>query len=143
MQLHQLKVKNKFRKPKRLGRGGKRGTYSGRGLKGQKSRAGARMRPALRDLIKKIPKLRGYRHKMLRKNVFPLNLDVLQNKFESGEKVTPKLLLDKGIIKKINGKLPEIKLLGEGSLEKKLLIEGCHVSESAKGKIEKAGGQIK
>jgi len=143
MQLHQLKPNNKFTKTKRLGRGGKRGTFSGRGMKGQKSRAGARIRPALRDLVKKIPKLRGYRHKMLRKNVFSLNLDVLQNKLESGEKINPKILLKKGIIKRLKGSLPEVKLLGGGSFDKKLLVEGCGISKSAKEKIEKAGGQIK
>lgn len=143
MQLHQLKPNNKFTKVKRLGRGGKRGTYSGRGMKGQKSRAGARIRPALRDLVKKIPKLRGYRHKMLRKNVFSLNLENLQKKLESGEKITPKILLKKGIIQKLKGVTPEVKLLGGGSFDKKLLVEGCGVSKSAKEKIEKAGGQIK
>jgi large subunit ribosomal protein L15 len=60
MQLHEIKgLKNKEKK--RVGRGGKRGTYCGRGIKGQKARAGAKIRPALRDFIKKIPKLRGYR----------------------------------------------------------------------------------
>jgi len=143
MQLHQLKPNNKFTKIKRLGRGGKRGTYSGRGMKGQKSRAGARIRPALRDLIKKIPKLRGYRHKMLRKNVFSLDLDTLQNKLVSGEKINPRILLKKGIIKRLKGALPEVKLLGGESFDKKLLVEGCKVSKSAKEKIEKVGGQIK
>ncbi len=61
MQLHQIS-KNKARKsPKRVGRGGKKGTYCGRGIKGQKARAGAKIRPELRDFIKKIPKVRGYK----------------------------------------------------------------------------------
>lgn len=65
MQIHELKPENKPKKKKRIGRGGKRGTYCGRGLKGQKSRAGRRIRPAVRDFVLKTPKLRGRR-----KNVY-------------------------------------------------------------------------
>jgi large subunit ribosomal protein L15 len=60
MQLHQIKSSKK-RPKKRIGRGGKKGTYCGKGMKGQKSRAGAKIRPELRDFIKKIPKTRGYK----------------------------------------------------------------------------------
>jgi len=63
MQLHQVKPSHKTKTKKRVGRGGKKGTYSGRGIKGQKARAGAKLKPAIRDLIKKIPKLRGYKFK--------------------------------------------------------------------------------
>jgi len=63
MQLHQLSPKHKSKKRKRVGRGGKRGTYCGRGMKGQKSRAGAKFVPIIRGLIKRYPKLRGYRNK--------------------------------------------------------------------------------
>ena len=63
MQLHQLKPTHKAKRAKRVGRGGKKGTYSGRGMKGQKSRSGARMQPIIRELIKRYPKLRGYRRK--------------------------------------------------------------------------------
>lgn len=61
MQLHKIKPENKLKKSKRVGRGGKRGNYSGKGIKGQKSRAGAKVRPEIRDMIKKIPKRRGYK----------------------------------------------------------------------------------
>ncbi len=57
MQLHQLQPSHKNRSKKRIGRGGKRGTYSGRGMKGQKARAGRKIRPAIRDLIQSLPKL--------------------------------------------------------------------------------------
>jgi len=63
MQLHQIQPITKRRIKRRVGRGGKRGTYSGRGGKGQTARAGAKVRPEIRDLIKKIPKIRGYRFK--------------------------------------------------------------------------------
>lgn len=63
MQLHQIKPSHKKRPKKRAGRGGKRGTYCGRGIKGQKARAGSKTRSAIQDLIKKIPKVRGHRFK--------------------------------------------------------------------------------
>ncbi len=59
MQLHEVKPIHKNESRKRIGRGGKRGTYSGKGIKGQKSRAGRKIRPAVRDLIQRTPKLRG------------------------------------------------------------------------------------
>lgn len=66
MQLHELRPKHKLKKRKRIGRGGKRGTYSGRGVKGQKSRSGRRFAPVIRSLIKRYPKLRGYRFHALK-----------------------------------------------------------------------------
>lgn len=63
MQLHQLKPDHDLRAKKRVGRGGKRGTTSGKGTKGQKSRSGHRIRPAERDLIQRLPKLRGFKNK--------------------------------------------------------------------------------
>ena len=153
MQLHQLISSHKKKQPKRIGRGGKRGTYSGRGMKGQKSRAGARIRPALRDLVKKIPKLRGYKFKSKisvrggsafgGKNQKSINVGILNKKFEEGERITPAALLKKGIVHKIKGKLPGVKLLGGGFLKRKLLVERCKVSKKAKEKIEAVGGTTK
>ncbi len=62
MQLHTLQPTHKAKDKKRIGRGGKRGTYSGKGVKGQGARAGAKIRPGTRDLIQQIPKLRGARN---------------------------------------------------------------------------------
>lgn len=163
MQLHQLKPKHKLRKPKRVGRGGKRGTYSGRGLKGQRSRAGRKFKPAIRGLIKRYPKLRGYRFKSKIKSaswrtkskIAILNLEILEKRFNSEEKITPEILLERKIIRRIKGRLPKVKILGPGRhppttlpqkrapLTKKLIIEGCQVSKSAREEIEKAGGSIK
>lgn len=143
MQLHQIKAKTKKKAKKLIGRGGKRGTYSGKGLKGQKSRAGHKMRPELRDIIKKIPKKRGYRFKSFKVNPIAVNLNVLEKHFSDNEKVHPKSLLEKGVIAKIGGSLPEVKLLGSGTITKKLLVSYCQISKSAKEKIEKAGGKIK
>jgi len=139
--------RHKSKKRKRVGRGGKRGTYSGRGMKGQKSRAGRRLKPAIRGLIKRYPKLRGYRFKSkaqsLKSKITILNLEVLEKKFKSEEKINPQVLLAKSLIRRIKGRIPKIKILGEGKLTKKLIIEDCQVSKQAKEKIEKAGGTIK
>lgn len=134
MQLHELKPKHKSKKPKRIGRGGKRGTYSGRGVKGQKARAGRGPRPAMRDIIKKIPKKRGYRFKSIKKKPQIVNLKDLEKQYKSGEKITPETLLEKGLIGKVKGKMPGVKILGKGKLTKKLTVEGCLMSKS----VEKA-----
>lgn len=143
MQLHNLQPKHKSKRKKRIGRGGKRGTYSGRGLKGQKARAGRKLQPAIRELIKRYPKLRGYRQRTEGRIETEVNLSVLEEKFKSGEKVTPQVLLKKRIIRKIKGRVPEVKVLANGKLTKKLIIENCKASQGAEKKIKKAGGTIK
>ncbi|MBZ9577764.1 uL15 family ribosomal protein [Patescibacteria group bacterium] len=143
MQLHQLKPKHKLKKKKRIGRGGKRGTYSGKGIKGQKSRAGRKFAPVIRELIKRYPKLRGYRFKRHEGDLVVVNVGILEERFRSSEIVTPKLLLERKIIRRIKGKVPKVKILGRGEITKKLIIENCEISKVAKEKIEKAGGEIK
>lgn len=146
MQIHQLKQKSASPRKKihrRIGRGGKRGTYSGRGMKGQKSRAGSRIRPALRDLIQKIPKLRGVPAQRFKKQgakqakaVYAIvNLDVLEKNFEEGEVVSPKTLLERSLVRRIKGRMPAVKVLGRGELKKKLVFEGIDASKNAKAKI--------
>ncbi len=142
MQLHQLRPKHKLKKRKRVGRGGKRGTYSGRGLKGQRSRAGRRLKPAIRGLIKRYPKLRGYKFKRTVSKPAVVNLETLEKKFKSSDKITPSILIEEGVIRKIKGRLPKVKILGKGKLTKALIVENCLVSKQAKEKIEKAGGKI-
>lgn len=145
MQLHELKRKNKNRKARLIGRGGKRGTTSGRGTKGQIARAGHKVRPELRDIIKKLPKLRG-RGKNSNLSIShddaTVTLAVLNKVFKSGETITPLVLLSKGLIRPIDGRLPKVKILVSGSLDKKLFFKGCAVSAGAKSVIEKAGGSI-
>lgn len=147
MQLHEIKLKHKKKKKKRVGRGGKRGTYSGRGIKGQKARAGRRLKPIIREIIKRYPKLRGYKFKSKIKSqkskLVILNLEALEKKFNSGEKINPQKLLERKIISKIKGRMPQVKILAKGELTKPLIIENCLLSKSAKEKIEKAGGEIK
>lgn len=146
MQIHELKRKTENRSKKVVGRGGKRGKTAGRGTKGQKARAGNKKRPEIRDIIKKIPKMRGRG-----KNIFQsiqtkpvvINLGDLEGKFENGTMVTPKMLVDKSIIRVKKGIALQVKLLGTGEFSQKLNFEGFTFSTIAKEKIEKAGGTIK
>lgn len=143
MQLHQTFPNNKQKDIKRVGRGGKRGTYSGRGLKGQKSRSGANLRPGWRDLLKPVPKKRGFKFKSIHPKPMVVNIGVLGDKFKDGEIVSPSSLLEKKMIARIGNKMPEVKILGTGEIKKKITVEECLISASAKSKIEKAGGSIK
>ena len=142
MQLHQLRPQHKSKKKKRVGRGGKKGTYSGKGMKGQKSRAGSKFQPAIRGWLKRYPKLRGYKFKARRKDVAVLNLDILEKKFQSGDEISPQILVAKRLIRKIKGKVPQVKILGRGKLTKKLTIKNCQLSRTAQEKIKKSGSKI-
>ena len=135
MQFHHVISKAKSRQSRRVGRGGKRGTYSGRGIKGQKARAGHKIRPAERDLLKKIPKLRGYKFKPFRSKPVVINLKSIDEKFKSGDTVSPESLLKAGLISKIKGRLPKIKILGMGELKKSLVFKDVDFSTSVRKKI--------
>jgi len=145
MQIHQVKRNTKNKASRAVGRGGKRGKTSGRGHKGQKSRAGHSIRPEIRDIIKKVPKLRGHRAKHFSSILVktqPVNLAVIETEFNEGDEINSTILVEKGIVRRNKGKLPKVKILGQGDLTKKITVSGCLVSESAKAKIEKAGGTI-
>jgi large subunit ribosomal protein L15 len=135
MQIHQIKPKSKSKSKKRVGRGGKRGAYSGKGLKGQKARSGKTTFPVIREFIKKYPKLKGYRFNSVSDKIAIVNLGVLDKFFEQGSIVNPKILLEKRLIRRIKGRVPKVKILGKGELSKKLTVEGCEISKSAKEKI--------
>lgn len=143
MQLHQIQPKHRLQRKHRIGRGGKKGTYSGKGMKGQSARAGARLQPIIRGLIKRYPKLRGYRVQ----RTFPLfqivSLHTAEKAFKTNEVVSPVSLLEKGVISRFGGKLLPIKVLASGEMTKALVFEGCKVSKNAKVAIEKAGGTVK
>ena len=148
MQLHQLQPVTKRKEAKRIGRGGKRGKTSGKGGKGQTARAGGRPRPEMRDIIKRLPKLRGHgknRAKTVNaERVLPevINLRVIDAAFLAGDTVSPATMLAKGIITSKKGKMPKVKVLGTGEITKKITLSGCVYSASVKEKIEKAGGAI-
>lgn len=143
MQLHQIKPIHKNKEPKRIGRGGKKGATSGKGTKGQSSRAGRRFQPLFRQIIQRYPKLRGSRSRTIPKNMVAVNLDKIGKSFKSGEIVSPKSLLEKRAISFPGKKIPKVKVLGRGELTKVLTFEDCLFSRSAKEKVEKAGGVIK
>ena len=148
MQIHEIVREHSNHKSRQVGRGGKRGKTSGRGGKGQTARAGNKRRPALRDMIKKIPKLRGrgiHPNKPIEKSVQKsavVNLTDL-NIFENGTVVNPISLVANGLARMRLGKYPKIKILGNGDISKKLIIESCTISEIAKSKILAAGGEVK
>lgn len=141
MQLNTLKREHPNKKARSVGRGGTRGKTSGRGMKGQTARAGNKRRPQIRDIIKKLPKLRGYRFSSPSSKPVVVNVSDL-NIFQDGALVNGKSLFEKNLIKKVGGSIPQVKVLGNGDIKIKITLEGCIVSESARLKIEKAGGII-
>lgn len=145
MQIHDIQPKTKRTKSRQVGRGGKRGKTSGRGTKGQKARAGRKIRPEIRDMIKRLPKLRGRgvnSFKSFAIKPIAINLTALAV-FGDGEKVTPSTIMNKGILASYKGRVQAIKILGTGEISKKINVSDCEVSESAKAKIIAAGGSIK
>ncbi len=139
MLLHQLKPKNaRDRKKPRIGRGGKRGYSSGRGQKGQGSRAGHRIRPAERDFIIRLPKLRGYKNKI----ITPINAVVKIGVLETLKdvQVTPETLKAAKILKNTNS---PIKILDGGVIKRAFMIDKkIKMSSGAKAKILAAGGKV-
>ncbi|MBU6426767.1 50S ribosomal protein L15 [Patescibacteria group bacterium] len=145
MQTHQLKRNHPNRKRMIVARGGHRGKTSGRGGKGQTARAGNKRRPEWRDIIKRLPKLRGRgvnSHKSIQTKPVIVNLNAIEEIFANGDKVTPAILMENGVIATVSGKVQAVKILGGGELTKGIKVSGCKVSEAAKSKIEKAGGSI-
>mgnify|MGYP004624067741 FL=1 len=129
---------------KRVGRGNGSGygKTAGRGLNGQKSRAGGGKRPGFEGgqtpLAMRLPKLPGFRN-INRVEYLPVNVSRLEEKFEAGEVVNGETLKAKGIIKHEDAL---VKVLGDGELTKALTVSVDKVSASAKAKIEAAGGKV-
>lgn len=123
MQAHQLLSSKKG--SRRIGRGGKRGSFSGRGIKGQKSRAGRRVRPQVRDIIKKLHKRRGYGKNRGRSvigsmsKITTINTRDINRVFADGDHITLQKLIDKGLAKKKQ----TIKILGGVELNKKVTFD--------------------
>ena len=129
---------------KRVGRGNGSGygKTAGRGLNGQKSRAGGGKRPGFEGgqtpLAMRLPKLPGFRN-INRVEYLPVNVSRLEEKFEAGEVVNGESFKAKGIIKHEDAL---VKVLGDGELTKALTVSVDKVSASAKAKIEAAGGKV-
>lgn len=141
MKLHELKPAEGSRKKRnRVGRGigSGNGKTSGRGQKGQKARSGGGVRPGFEGgqnpLYRRLPK-RGFTN-VNRKEYAIVNLDAL-NRFEDGTEITPALLIETGVVSKEKA---GIKVLGNGTLNKKLNVKAHKFSASAKEAIENAGG---
>ena len=100
------------------------------------------MRPESRDIIKRIPKLRGYAFKSIQDDFTPINLSVIEATFSGSDEITPSLLVEKGVAETKGSKAPRIKILATGEVTKKFTFVGCSVSAEAKNKIEKAGGKV-
>lgn len=131
-----------------MGRGGKRGKTSGKGNKGQKARAGRKLRPQERDTIKRIPKMRGHGKNRgrtvnpTRVRAIGVNLKSLEVNFSNGDRVDPQTLCALKLVRTDSGKAPVVKILGVGTLTKKLTICGCTLSTKAREEVLKAGGTV-
>jgi len=124
MQLHELKNPLKENK-KRIGRG-------------QRARAGHRIRPASRDIIQKLPKLRGVKNKPLKPKAVVVSVGILDKRFKDGDEINAEILFKLGLAKR--GR--PIKIVSDGTISKSLKIKGLKISKNAKEKILKAGGTI-
>ncbi len=143
MQIHNLKRDHKNKRDRLVGRGGKHAKTSGRGGKGQTARAGNKRRPELRDIIKKLPKHRGYQFQSFQVKPIGVSLDLLTKAYPKGGAVSPATLLEAKVIKKKKGWLPEVKILnGKEAFNVTIQVSGCTVSDTAKEKISKAGGSV-
>ena len=141
MQIHQIQPKHLPIKSRRRGRGGKRGTYSGKGMKGQKSRAGSKIKPQAREALLKFPKRRGVKFKRVPRNLVIVNINTIQAAFPQGGTITPKKLKNQGFISK-SSKSVSLKLIGKGEIKNPYIIKGMLVSKTVKVLIEKSGGKI-
>ncbi|MEK7452186.1 MAG: 50S ribosomal protein L15 [Patescibacteria group bacterium] len=132
--------KHSKKDPKRVGRGlGSKGTYSGRGVKGQGARSGISglKLKGFRKILLSTPKNRGF--KSLNKKPQIVQVGDLANIFVDGSKVNPKQLFKKQLIA---SETADVKILSLGEISVKIIVEGCKVSATAKEKIEKAGGSV-
>ncbi len=143
MQAHDLKPpKGAKHARKRVGRGNAsgHGTYSTRGLKGQKSRAGRKPRRFFEggqtELMRRLPRKRGFTNRF-RVEFTPINLRTLDDRFDDGAEVTPEILKEVGLVSTL--RIP-VKVLGTGDITKKLNVTAHKFSKSAREKIEAAGG---
>ncbi|BAI81209.1 50S ribosomal protein L15 [Deferribacter desulfuricans SSM1] len=146
MELHDLRpAKGSKKAKKRVGRGtgSGLGTTAGKGTKGQKARSGGGVRPGFEGgqmpLYRRLPK-RGFSNKKFATVYEIVNLNQLEMKYSDGEIVNIETLKEKSLIK---GNKDGVKVLGNGELTKKLIIDVDKISGSAAEKVKKVGGEIK
>lgn len=134
---------------RRVGRGqsSSRGKQSGRGGKGQTARSGHKVRPALRDIIKKIPKRRGFGKNRgrtvwaMKPRPLTITLSQIEKHFEAGSEITPKLLVAKHLLTVHKGRTPMVKVVGSEAT-KKFTLKGITASVGARTALEKSGGSV-
>jgi len=145
MQQNTIKSNQLRKNRKRVGRGDSSGygSYSGRGMKGQKSRSGGAVRPGFEGgqlpMIKRLPSLRGFTN-VFKKQFNVVNLDRIIEKFPEGGDVDTNALVDAGVIRDDSN---PTKILGRGTLTVSFNISANKFTRSAKEKIEAAGGSAK
>jgi large subunit ribosomal protein L15 len=151
LNLSNLKPAQARKNRKRIGRGlgSGKGRYSGRGIKGQKSRSGSnKMRPGFEGgqnpIYMRLAKQRGGSKDAMpvgphRTSTVPLNVAALEERFDAGAEVTLEALVEKGLIRNTR---TDVKLLGQGDLSKKLSITVHAASATAREKVEAAGGSL-
>jgi large subunit ribosomal protein L15 len=124
MQSHLLKLKNKRKKKKNLGRGGKKGTYSGKGMKGQKARSGAHVKPLFEGgrstLIDRMKKKRGFKSPYAKKVI--VKLSSIDKKFKDGNEINVESLILAGLVDKMEAR-NGIKILGGKGIKKKFAFD--------------------
>jgi large subunit ribosomal protein L15 len=141
--LGNLQVSQGAKKKKiRRGRGNSSGygNYSGRGMKGQRSRSGGKSglkRLGMKKIIAQLPKKRGFNRSSRRFNI--INLNILEQKFQEGEQITFKKLVALGLISRPRD---GVKILAKGAIQKKLTVKAHSFSKTAKQAIIKAGGKV-
>lgn len=144
MQNHELQLSQPRKKRKIIGRGGKKGTYSGKGNKGQKARSGAHVDPLFEGgrstLIDHMKKKRGFTSRTKKRNI--IQLADLEKRFENGAIINAESLMKAKLVAKKNIPLG-IKILGNGKITKKFIVaKEIFVSEGAKKAIIEAGGEV-
>ena len=146
MRANEVKRNTKQKKHVQRGRGGKRGKTSGKGHKGQRSRAGGGPRPDIRDRIKRLPKLRGRGvniNRAFRGSFSTVKLSDIEANFNAGDMVTPKILFEKDLIRKSKGQLSNVKIVASGELKKKVIFKGVRFTEASKKAVELLGIEVK
>lgn len=143
MQSHQLTTPARPNR-KRVGRGGKRGTYAGRGNKGQKARSGGKVNPLFEggrsSLVERMKKLRGF--KSIHPKPTEITLSDLERAFKAGESVTLAVLIERGLVRSKDSR-HGAKILRNGELNKKLAIAAdVATTAGSREAIEKAGGSV-
>lgn len=143
MQIHTIPSRN-IKSRKRVGRGGKRGTYCGRGMNGQKSRSGSSIDPLFEggrsSLVERMKKNKGFKSPHVQKNT--ISLADLERSFQAGDIISTRSLVKFGLVDKTGVKFG-VKVLGTGRITKKLTINAnILLTESARIAIEQVGGVI-